>query len=134
MKKAAFLLWIAAALLALSGCRVIRIEEAERTPLKYTVVDSARIPEEAAALIEETKAAEFQMIYQSGEDMYLIKGYGRQMSGGYSIQVTELSLSSAAVFFKTKLIGPSEESQGSEPSYPYIVVKTEYREEPVQFQ
>ena len=52
MKKAAFLLWIAAALLALSGCRVIRIEEAERTPLKYTVVDSARIPEEAAALIE----------------------------------------------------------------------------------
>lgn len=66
--------------------------------------------------------------------MYLIKGYGRQMSGGYSIQVTELSLSSAAVFFKTKLIGPSEESQGSEPSYPYIVVKTEYREEPVQFQ
>ncbi len=134
MKKAAFLLWIAAALLALSGCRVIRIEEAERTPLKYTVVNSARIPEEAAALIEEKKAAEFQMIYQSGEDMYLIKGYGRQMSGGYSIQVTELSLSSAAVFFKTKLIGPSEESQGSEPSYPYIVVKTEYREEPVQFQ
>ena len=58
MKKAAFLLWIAAALLALSGCRVIRIEEAERTPLKYTVVDSARIPEEAAALIEEKKAAE----------------------------------------------------------------------------
>ena len=134
MKKAAFLLWIAAALLALSGCRVIRIEEAERTPLKYTVVDSARIPEEAAALIEEKKAAEFQMIYQSGEDMYLIKGYGRQMSGGYSIQVTELSLSSAAVVFKTKRIRPSDASHGSAPSYPYIVVKTEYREEPVQFQ
>lgn len=134
MKKAALLFWIAAIFLMLSGCRVIRIEEAERTPLKYTVVDSSGIPEEAASLIEEKKAAEFQMIYQSGEDMYLIKGYGRQMSGGYSIQVTDLSLSSTAIFFSTKLIGPSEDSQSGEPSYPYIAVKTEYREEPVQFQ
>ncbi|HJB15439.1 MAG TPA: protease complex subunit PrcB family protein [Candidatus Blautia excrementipullorum] len=134
MKKAALLFWIAAVFLMLSGCRAIRIEEAERTPLKYTVVDSSRIPEEAASLIEEKKAAEFQMIYQSGEDMYLIKGYGRQMSGGYSIQVTDLSLSSTAIFFSTKLIGPSKDSQSGEPSYPYIAVKTEYREEPVQFQ
>ena len=110
MKKAALLFWIAAVFLMLSGCRAIRIEEAERTPLKYTVVDSSRIPEEAASLIEEKKAAEFQMIYQSGEDMYLIKGYGRQMSGGYSIQVTDLSLSSTAIFFSTKLIGPSKDS------------------------
>ena len=134
MKKAALLFWIAAVFLMLSGCRAIRIEEAERTPLKYTVVDSSRIPEEAASLIEEKKAAEFQMIYESGEDMYLIKGYGRQMSGGYSIQVTDLSLSSTAIFFSTKLIGPSKDSQSGEPSYPYIAVKTEYREEPVQFQ
>lgn len=134
MKKAALLFWIAAVFLMLSGCRAIRIEEAERTPLKYTVVDSSGIPEEAASLIEEKKAAEFQMIYQSGEDMYLIKGYGRQMSGGYSIQVTDLSLSSTAIFFSTKLIGPSKDSQSGEPSYPYIAVKTKYREEPVQFQ
>ncbi len=134
MKKAVFLLWIAAAFLMLSGCRVIRIEEAERTPLDYTVVDGGQIPREAAVLIEEKKAAEFQMVYQSGEDMYLIKGYGRQMSGGYSIQVTELSMSSTAVFFETKLIGPSRSSQSGEPSYPYIAVKTKYREEPVQFQ
>lgn len=134
MKKTVFLLWIAAALLMLSGCRMIRIEEAERTPLDYTVVDGSQIPEEAVSLIEEKKAAEFQLTYQSGEDMYLIKGYGRQMSGGYSIQVTDLSMSSTAVFFETKLIGPSADDQNGEPSYPYIVVKTQYREEPVQFQ
>ena len=74
------------------------------------------------------------MTYQSGDDMYLIKGYGRQMSGGYSIQVTDLSVSSTAVFFETRLIGPSEDSMTGEPSYPYIAVKTQYREEPVQFQ
>ena len=56
-----------------------------------------------------------------------------QMSGGYSVQVTDLSVSSTAVFFETKLIGPSEDSRGGEPSCPYIAVKTQYREEPVQF-
>lgn len=113
---------------------MIKIEEAERTPLKYTVADRSQIPEEAAKLIEEKKEKEFQMVYQKGEDLYLIKGYGRQMSGGYSIQVTDLSASVNAVFFETKLIGPTEEVQGGEPSYPYIVVKTEYRDVPVQFQ
>ena len=40
------------------------------------------------------------MTYQSGEELYLIKGYGQQMTGGYSIQVAELSLSDTAVFLK----------------------------------
>ena len=80
------------------------------------------------------KEKEFQLRYETGETLYLAKGYGRQMSGGYSIQVTDLSASVNAVFFETKLIGPTEEVQGGEPSYPYIVVKTEYRDVPVQFQ
>ena len=113
---------------------MIRIEEENKTPLAYTVVDHSQIPEQAAKLIEEKKEKEFQMAYQKGEDLYLIKGYGRQMSGGYSIQVKELSASSNAVFFETKLIGPTEKIQGGEPSYPYIVIKTEYRDGPVQFQ
>ena len=135
MKKTAAFLSLLILLMMLGGCRMIKIEEGKRTPLKYTVADHSQIPEEAAKLIEEKKEKEFQMAYQKGEDLYLIKGYGRQMSGGYSIQVTDLSASVNAVFFwKTKLIGPTEEVQGGEPSYPYIVVKTEYRDVPVQFQ
>ena len=134
MKKAVSFICIAALFTALGGCRMIRIEEAERTPLEYTVASEDELPGEAAALIGEKKDKEFQMTYQSGDDMYLIKGYGRQMSGGYSIQVTDLSVSSTAVFFETRLIGPSEDSMTGEPSYPYIAVKTQYREEPVQFQ
>ena len=113
---------------------MIRIEEGARTPLEYTIAERSEIPEEAMKLIEEKKAAEFQLAYQRQKDLFLIKGYGMQMSGGYSIQVRELSASSNAVFFETKLIGPSEEEQNGEPSYPYIVVKTEYRDVPVQFQ
>ena len=134
MKKTAVFLSLLLFLLTLGGCRMVRIEEGDRTPLEYTVTDQSQIPEEALKLIEEKKEKEFQMAYQKGENLYLIKGYGRQMSGGYSIQVTDLSASVNAVFFATKLIGPTEEVQGGEPSYPYIVVKTEYRDLPVQFQ
>ena len=134
MKKTAAFLSLLILLMMLGGCRMIKIEEGKRTPLKYTVADHSQIPEEAAKLIEEKKEKEFQMAYQKGEDLYLIKGYGRQMSGGYSIQVTDLSASVNAVFFETKLFGPTEEVQGGEPSYPYIGVKTVYRDVPVQFQ
>ena len=127
MKKTAAFLSLLILLMMLGGCRMIKIEEGKRTPLKYTVADHSQIPEEAAKLIEEKKEKEFQMAYQKGEDLYLIKGYGRQMSGGYSIQVTDLSASVNAVFFETKLIGPTEEVQGGEPLYSCIVLITEYR-------
>jgi hypothetical protein len=119
--------------MALGGCRLIHIEEEERKSLEYTVVQQEDIPKEAAALIEEKKEKEFQMTYESQGTLYLIRGYGQQMSGGYSIAVEELSCTSSAVFFKTKLIGPSELTKGDEPSYPYIVVKMDYRDEPVEF-
>ena len=110
MKKKFSLLCLAVLFLMLGGCRMIRIEEGNKTPLTYKIA------------------------YQKGNDLFLTKGYGRQMSGGYSIQVEGLSTSSNAIFFETKLIGPTEKIQGGEPSYPYIVIKTEYRDGPVQFQ
>ena len=116
MKKVFSLLFIMAVTLMLGGCRLVRIEE------------------EAETIVKEKKAGRFQMTYQSGSDLYLIRGYGKQMSGGYSIQVKELSESSTAVFFETKLIGPAPEEQSGEPSYPYIAVKIKYRDNPVQFQ
>ncbi len=133
MRKIPFLLCLVLLLSFSGGCRFIRIEEAERKPLEYTVINSGEIPEELIPLIEGKKEKEFQMTYQNREDFYLIKGYGRQMTGGYSIRVEELSLSENAVFFRTKLLGPSEDNPGSEPSFPYIVVKTRRRDEPVQF-
>lgn len=134
MKKAFFLFLLAVLLMTFCGCRMIRIEEEERKPLEYTVMGQGEIPRELLPLIEARKTGEFQMTYQSGEDFYLVKGYGRQMTGGYSIQVEELSRSDNAVFFHTKLLGPSEDSRGGEPSYPYIVVKTQYQKDPVQFE
>ena len=134
------ILW---SLLLISGCNFIRIEEEPRKPLEYSIVKNEDLPAELAALIQEKKANEFQLTYQSEKDLFLIKGYGQQMSGGYSISVEELGVTSQAevtqavdtLLSRTQLIGPSAgKAVLSPPSYPYIVVKTEYRKEPVIFE
>ncbi len=126
----ALILWAA---FCFCGCRMIRIEEEERRPLEYEVLSQDAVPAEVLSLVEEKKTKEFQMTYQAGKELYLVRGYGRQMSGGYSVQVEEVSQTSNGIFFKTKLLGPSEEEQGGEPSYPFIAVKIPYSKKPVQF-
>ena len=62
-------------------------------------------------------------------------GYGEQPTGGYSIEVDELYLTENAIVIDTELEGPEKgEPTGVEKSYPYVVVRTEYLEEPVIFQ
>lgn len=135
MKKTTALICLAAWLaFMLCGCRIIRIEEEERKPLEYKVMNQQELPSELRSLIDEKKAKEFQMIYQSGEEMYLIRGYGQQMSGGYSIQVMEVSQSSNGIFFASRLLGPEDDSLKGEPSYPYIAVKIKYQDQPVIFE
>ena len=78
MKKAVFLrIVLTAAVLALllSGCRFVQVEEEERKPVDYTVVERRDIPEELSRLMEEKKEKEFQLSYETGEDLYLAKGY-----------------------------------------------------------
>lgn len=79
------------------------------------------------------KEKEFQLSYETGEDLYLAKGYGRQMSGGYSIQVEELGESGNGLFFVTRLLGPEDLKEAGVPSYPCIVIKTSRQKKPVTF-
>ena len=135
MKKAVFLrIVLTAAVLALllSGCRFVRVEEEERKPVDYIVVERRDIPEELSRLMEEKKEKEFQLSYETGEDLYLAK-VRAQMSGGYSIQVEELGESSNGIFFVTKLLGPEDLKEAGVPSYPCIVIKTRKQEKPVTF-
>ena len=129
-----FLMVLVATLaVSLAGCQFIKIEEGERTPLEYTIVKQEEIPAEAAELMEQKKEKSFQMTYQVGGVRYLMKGYGEQLTGGYSIQVEEVSQSENGVFCKTRLLGPAEGKQGQEPSYPCIVLKIKSTDKPVQF-
>lgn len=133
MKKAVCLLAALVLAAVLSGCGLIRIEEEERKPVDYTVVERQDIPAALDEIMNEKKEKEFQLSYETGEDLYLAKGYGRQMSGGYSIQVEELGASSNGLFFVTRLIGPKDLNEAGVPSYPCIVIKTEPQKKPVVF-
>ena len=133
MKKAVCLLAILVLAAVLSGCGLIWIEEEERKPVDYTVVERQDIPAALDEIMNEKKEKEFQLSYQTGEALYLAKGYGRQMSGGYSIQVEELGVSSNGLFFVTRLIGPKDLNEAGVPSYPCIVIKTEPQTKPVVF-
>ena len=93
------------------------------------------IPEELQNDIEEKKAADFKMTYKDSEFLYIVRGYGEQETGGYSICIRNLYLTSNAIIFDTELIGPRKgETISKSPSYSYIVVKVELRDENVVFE
>ena len=115
-----------------------RYEQTNRTKisdLDYTIAAEADIPEELQNDIEEKKAADFKMTYKDSEFLYIVRGYGEQETGGYSICIRDLYLTSNAIIFDTELIGPRKgETISKSPSYPYIVVKVELRDENVVFE
>ena len=52
MKRSVFLLIAVITAFLLSGCRFVRIEEEERKPVAYTVVEKSDIPEELSRIME----------------------------------------------------------------------------------
>ena len=129
---AALLLFLA---LTVSGCRIVSTEGGEQQAVEYTVLRGEALPPEVERLIREQEGQAFQMTYKSGGYLYIPRGYGEQKSGGYSIQVEEVSVSDSALHFRTRLIGPAtREEQKGESSLPWLVVKTEDPGLPVVFE
>ena len=58
-------------------------------------------PDKVRELVEQNREKEFQMTYQDKGFLYLMKGYGKQETGGYSIQVQDLSLWDNAIHLET---------------------------------
>ena len=119
----------------LTACSVEKDDLKKVRDLEFTVVGETDLPEELKQVIGYKKYAAFKMTYTDDQNLYIAVGYGEQENGGYSISVRELYLTENAIVADTELLGPeSAEQTGAEISYPYIVVKTEYLEEPVIFQ
>ena len=118
----------------LCGCSIEETNGTKISDLTYTIVEEKDLPEELRTQIEEKKAADFKMTYELDDDLYIVHGYGEQATGGYSICIKELYLTSNAIVFDTELVGPRKgEAASQSPSFPYIVVRTDYREENVVF-
>lgn len=124
-------LFLSAVLMA--GCGGEK-EEAKVQDLEFTVVGQNEIPQELMDIIEQKKKEPFRLTYSSGGDLYIAAGYGEQKSGGYSIAVPELYLTENSITIRTELKGPEKQEQtGMEASFPFIVVKMPFMEQPVVF-
>ena len=135
--KAKILLCIAmaAATLLLAGCTFLSEETIKLRDLDFTVLSEEKVPEELLTIIEEKKASPFQITYSDNEYLYICVGYGEQETGGYSIAVNELYLTETNICANTSLLGPDASEKGNKtPSYPYIVIKTEYLDQTVIFE
>lgn len=119
----------------LTGCTMLSEERVKLRDLEFTVLSEEKIPQELMTIIEEKKGEPFKLTYSDNEYLYISIGYGEQKTGGYSIAVNELYLTDTAIYVNTSLLGPegSVESENA-PSYPCIVIKTEYLDETVIFE
>ena len=128
-------LLVAAILVTCAACGGNHSNKGKVKDLDFTVVETSDLPEEVLKLIEERKEQPFKMSYGSGDYLYIIVGYGKKETGGYSIQVNDLYLTDTSIYFNTDLLGPVEsEKVDYAASYPYIVVKTEYMEKSIIFE
>lgn len=127
-------MFLAGMLCLLSGCAVQEEKTEKVKDLSYTIVEEEDIPDALRETIEEKKAAECKLTYETDGELYVVHGYGEQETGGYSIAVKEFYLTPNAVYLDTELIGPAgNEHQTKSPSFPYIVLKTDSQNKNVIF-
>ncbi|NLK02837.1 MAG: protease complex subunit PrcB family protein [Clostridiales bacterium] len=134
-KTLASLLIIVFITFGLMGCKKNDQEIKKLKDLEFTVVADADLPGELKEIIDEKKELPFKLHYSNKDHLYIVVGYGKQNSGGYSIAVEELFLTDNAIYIDTNLIGPSENdlvTQGV--TYPYVVVKLEYLDKKIVFE
>lgn len=134
-RSSILLLVIMLTLIGLAGCKQGNTDVKKIKDLEFTVVEDADLPGELKEIIDEKKEEPFKLSYSNKDNLYIVVGYGKQNSGGYSISVDELYLTRNAIYINTNLIGPSQKdvvTQGV--TYPYVVVKLEFREEPIVFE
>lgn len=110
----------------LSGCGIEKTDRSKVQNLTYEMVEEEAVPEELKTKIEEKKAADFKLTFESDNYLYVVRGYGEQETGGYSIQITDFYLTKNAIVFDTNLAGPSKDDlKNPAPSFPYVIIKTE---------
>lgn len=119
----------------LVGCSVEETNRTKVADLTYSIVEDVDMPKELMDMIEEKKAGDFKLTYEAAEELYIVRGYGEQETGGYSIQIKDCYLTSNAILFDTELVGPRKgEDVSGGPSFPYIVISTEKQDKSTIFE
>ena len=133
VKAAAFFIAVSLCVVLL-GCKIENSEDKKVQDLDFTVLKEREVPQDILDMIAEKKQEAFQFTKTSGPYTYLVVGYGKQNTSGYSIQVEDVYLGENAIYVKTALLGPKKDEAVSEvETFPYVVVKIEARDETVIF-
>ena len=118
----------------LLGCSQKDSQEDRGKEAAYTVVDPDEVPEELQEIIEKNREYEMKMSYLADQVLYAVRGYGKQKTGGYSIQVNGVWSTEEEIHVDTSLIGPSPDREvKEEPSYPCLVLNLGRTEKQVVF-
>ena len=134
MKKICLLVIVSIMAAMLSACGGETEKEEDRNNLEFTVVSEDRLPDELKEILDQKKESAYKLTYADEGYLYICVGYGKQESGGYSVTVNELYETDNAIYVNTNLLGPKAgSSPGTSPSYPYIVLKIEFRDKTVVF-
>lgn len=119
---------------ALTGCKIVAPKE-ERQEVGFVIVTEEYIPERLQEVIEQKKEKVMKLTYADQGSSYIVVGYGKQKSGGYSIVVKDVYTAKNTLYVDTGLIGPKQKQETEEAeSYPYLVIKMVQLELPVVFQ
>ena len=131
----ALLLMILITVFGIIGCKMEDTDIKKLKDLEFTVVEDADLPGELKEIIDGKKENPFRLTYSNKDYLYIVVGYGQQNSGGYSIAVDELYLTSNAIYIDTNLVGPLKDDMAVQGvTYPYVVVKIELMDKNVVFE
>lgn len=129
-----FILLLCFSSVLLLGCEK-ETDEPKVKDIEFTLVPEEDLPDALAAIISEKKTGDMMLTYATDNELYIVRGYGTRPTNGYDIQIKECYLTDNYIYFKTTLTGPEEnENTTSLPSYPYVVAKTEYLDQPIRFE
>lgn len=119
---------------ALAGCEFSETSEKKLKDLDYTVCDESRLPQELKNLINEKKKEPFKFTYRTNDYLYIVVGYGAQDRMDLNVVMTELYLTENAIFVDTDLTTKETSIlENGLVSYPWIAVKCELYDLPVNF-
>lgn len=121
--------------LQLQGCEFkIVPEEENKREIPFVIISEECVPKELGDFIEQKKEKEMKLTYVDEEERYIIIGYGKQNTGGYSIYIKDLYATDNAIYVDSCLLGPKEKSEIKNiPSYPVIVLQISEMGLPVVF-
>ena len=120
-------------ILALAGCSIKKEDTKKIQDIEFTVVAPEDVPEELKEDIEKARDTPFRLTYADQGYLYMARVW-KKKKREVKCRVNACYETSDAIRIQTTLLGPAKGEKTKEKTYPYVVMKTEYREKDVIFE